>query len=270
MINETRLQEILPYYSVFDKKAEAFKKLLDDNKLSLTIDINTLLFQYKLNLFTDLLKVDKGLKFRYDLLKSDMAKRDLINSSVNLDGYTIVNELKVNITDLNTELERVNNNFRFDKYFAIPTMYVLVNQYTITISKYLQNQLISWNEKQINDLETIQNFRKLFDEIKKIFYKSTSSRELVAEIDGLFVDNNIDELKLWHRLNNIDKAKELDAEIERRRVEKYNSPAEVEKRRLQAITDEERRVRHEAEQAEAQERHRIKMAGYASLELKKG
>jgi len=75
--------------------AKKLIKHLEDFGLTPTTDIKAIKKEYKVILFNRLLEVDPGLKLKHEMLRTAEAKQKLLEETINLDGYTELNEAEM-------------------------------------------------------------------------------------------------------------------------------------------------------------------------------
>ncbi|MFD2720602.1 hypothetical protein ACFST9_17915 [Hymenobacter monticola] len=89
----------------FTTLAADYKALLAANDFPLTIDVELIKTTLRTQLFQKLLGADKGLKMRFDMLKSNEARLKLIGDTIDLTGYDIIDDIASAVK----ELERAYN-----------------------------------------------------------------------------------------------------------------------------------------------------------------
>ncbi|WP_147320793.1 hypothetical protein [Hymenobacter lapidiphilus] len=142
--------------------------------MKLSVDINDLLFQAKTTMFLKLVAVHSGLKMQYDMLKTDLSKQELINSTINLAGYSIVTDLTNALNDLHTSLNACNISLRSDNV-KMPTLSELVS-YQLSVTEYLKSFVIDWSDT---------NNSKVLDMVKQY---ATVVTDAVTMLKGLGFD----------------------------------------------------------------------------------
>ena len=146
MISLTEKQTLLAGSSKLQDAITTFKALVAANGLPITSDFNTLTTALKGQLFQKLLAVDKGLKMRFDLLKTDDAKIKLLNETVNLDGYTEVVEMQEELI----KIERLYNQLAvgfLQIHKAIPFK-VFVERWEMNVDNVLSAMLFDFSDKE--------------------------------------------------------------------------------------------------------------------------
>lgn len=109
MLNKKQYNDFLSKAAPVEAAAAAIVAKCNELGLTPTTDINQLREEYKTQLFAKLIAVDKGLKHRYEMHRTDRAKLDLINAHVSLDGYHEIEELQILIAAYNHIIPREFN-----------------------------------------------------------------------------------------------------------------------------------------------------------------
>ena len=91
----------------FTRLVTDYKALLTAEGLPLGIDVELLKTTVRTQLFQKLLSVDKGLKMRWDMLKSQDARLKLIADTIDLTGYDIVDSIAEGVKGLETAYKRI-------------------------------------------------------------------------------------------------------------------------------------------------------------------
>ncbi|RFP65587.1 hypothetical protein D0N36_07775 [Hymenobacter lapidiphilus] len=125
-------------------------------------------------MFLKLVAVHSGLKMQYDMLKTDLSKQELINSTINLAGYSIVTDLTNALNDLHTSLNACNISLRSDNV-KMPTLSELVS-YQLSVTEYLKSFVIDWSDT---------NNSKVLDMVKQY---ATVVTDAVTMLKGLGFD----------------------------------------------------------------------------------
>ncbi|MBD2716181.1 hypothetical protein KBK19_14155 [Microvirga sp. STR05] len=164
-VNEYNKTIAIPNYIKFNNLCIAYKKLLSDNGFPLTIDISRLTLIYKTALFEKLLSVDKGLKMKFDLLRTDASKIKMISDEIDLDGYDIIDELTDKINELQNLYSRLTIGNRWgntlERYISLQ---VLVDSHDLNLNPVVESWLIDWKGKE----RVKEYFENLFTEVDKI------------------------------------------------------------------------------------------------------
>ncbi|MFB9863434.1 hypothetical protein [Rufibacter immobilis] len=90
MITRESYQKVL--INPVSASANRLITFLKSKGLTPTVDVQAIKQELKNNLFERLLSVDAGLRMRHEMAKTDDAKRSLLETTVNLDGYTEIQE----------------------------------------------------------------------------------------------------------------------------------------------------------------------------------
>lgn len=172
-ITQTENDNALITYSTFIKSCGEYKALLTANELPVSVDISLLKTTLKTILFDKLLSVDKGLKMRYEMTKSDTGKIGLINSTINLEGYDIIPDLETRIKALGKMYWQIGfgvaalrNELPMEKFATLHGM---------DLQKLLLSFVIDWSKNQpVYDLflNLIPSFQLLHDSFKNAYQTS--------------------------------------------------------------------------------------------------
>ena len=172
-------------------------------------------FALKFNLFAKLLTVDKGLKMRYDLLQAEAAKRNLIEATIDLTGYTIVADLDNALQAMQRTLE-VGNRELFRDAVTVPTLSMLL-PYDLDIARYLQSQVLDWATKGRDEkYALLQRFALLLEDVEMLFISTGNTHrgmsQLWEDLAGVISIKGgiatLHELPAWELLAHLDRKDE--------------------------------------------------------------
>ncbi len=107
MISTTEKTVILSDNAPFLAQIKAYKDLLSANYFPVSIDVEYLKTVLRTQLFDRLCGVDKGLKMRFDMFKTNEAKLKLIAATIDLQGYDIVPEVEEAVKGLELAYNRI-------------------------------------------------------------------------------------------------------------------------------------------------------------------
>lgn len=96
-ITESECTEVLRRNARFVALCDNYRTLCETNDFPVSVDMKLLATVYRTQLFQQLLAVDKGLKARYEMLRTDAAKLKLITDTIDLSGYDILDTLESEI-----------------------------------------------------------------------------------------------------------------------------------------------------------------------------
>jgi hypothetical protein len=107
MITQVENTEARRYFAGFITQCTTYKSLLTTAGLPVSVDMDVLTGAYRQQLFDGLLKVDKGLKARYELLRTDDARAKLIADTINLDGHDVIDDAAAALQQLARTYQQV-------------------------------------------------------------------------------------------------------------------------------------------------------------------
>lgn len=135
----------------FIQKCEAFRALLTEHELPLSVNHNELKGVIRSQLFAKLLAVDAGLKMRFEMLRTEEAQQQLIATTIDLDGYEIVGQLERSIK----ELQSLYGSLMLPRgsFFCQPeregiSLSYLATAHGLDLSTWIQSQLMDWTGKE--------------------------------------------------------------------------------------------------------------------------
>lgn len=153
----------------------AFKALLTEHELPLSLNIDELTAVLRAQLFAKLLAVDAGLKMRFEMLRTEEAQQQLILSTIDLNGYEIVDTLKQMIAQLQQAFSRLS----FDQGPHVgqyllrngKTLHWLLTTYEFDIEQWLESERIDWTGKE----HVLAYFTTLASQLQKLrsVYRTT-------------------------------------------------------------------------------------------------
>ena len=108
MITQVENTEARRYFARFMTQCEAYKTLLTTAGLPVSVDLAQLQAAYRQQLFAGLLKADKGLQARYELLRTDEARQKLVADVINLDGHEAIDTAAAALRQLATTYQQLS------------------------------------------------------------------------------------------------------------------------------------------------------------------
>jgi hypothetical protein len=187
MITQLRYDELLPRYTEFTAAVAAYGALLTAHELPFSIDANGLLFAYKTQLFTKLVAVNKGLKMQYDMLKSDEVKQALINNTIDLSGYEVVNDIATGLQELHDTLTVANHALRGADKIEKPTLADLVG-FELSIAAYLKAHVIEWTADRAAVLHQVTEYANMVTSLESMLRGYGTKADAVGEFHRRLAD----------------------------------------------------------------------------------
>jgi hypothetical protein len=145
-LTQTEYEFELLQHAELIQRCDQYRALCIANQLPQTLDISLLAVSLQAQIFDKLLAVDKGLKARYDVLRSDTARLQLIATTVNLDGYDVVDELTEMGNTIRTLYDEIflgtaklNTSVSIENFDAVRGL---------DLAKLLQSYVIDWTGKE--------------------------------------------------------------------------------------------------------------------------
>jgi hypothetical protein len=171
----------------FMTKCDEYRALIAEHELPLSLDINTLTAALKSQQFTKLLAVDAGLKMRYEMLRTEEAQQQLINDTINLNGYDIVPNLERRITELQALYGRMMlyscNSWIVPERNGMP-LSMLASHHNLDLTNWLQSQLINWTGKE-HVLAYFTTLAKQVSQVRAIVRATRDSGATLATVLGM-------------------------------------------------------------------------------------
>ena len=148
-----------------------FKALVAENGLPVSDNIQTLETALRSQLFQKLLAVDKGLKLRWELLKTDEARIKLITDTVNLDGYSQVQEMQIALNTIERLYKQVYaNTFLYD---TVPFS-IFAEKWEMDLDAVLTSMVFDWTGKE-DVLEFFQNLAPSLAKLREVLRAAIST-----------------------------------------------------------------------------------------------
>ncbi|QIX62283.1 hypothetical protein HER32_14290 [Hymenobacter sp. BT18] len=181
----------------FIKQCEEYRALLQEHELPLSMDINTLTGVLRAQQFAKLLAFDKGLKMRFEMLRTEEAQQKLIADTIDLTGYAIVDELPRRIEGLQrtySGLMLTTGNRPAMLAREGYSLGQLLSQYGLDFNAWIEANAIDWTGKQ-HVLEFFRELAKPLTQLRTIYRKTRASdaslQHLVGpQIAGYFTDES--------------------------------------------------------------------------------
>jgi hypothetical protein len=134
----------------FCTKCAEFRALLTEHELPLSVDLDKLKDAIRAQLFARLLAVDKGLKMRFEMLRTEEAQHKLVTETIDLAGYTIIDEMSRRIQELQSFWGSVR--FRWGAHWLSPekdgvTLAFLASSYGLDPAAWINSQAYDWTGK---------------------------------------------------------------------------------------------------------------------------
>lgn len=181
----------------FIERCEAYRVLLTEQELPLTLDLERLKTELRNQLFAKLLTVDAGLAMRWEMLRSEEAQRKLVLDTVDLTGYEIVPELSKHIQSITAYYSRICfwAESGYHDVARVLTLDRLVSGYDLDLAKWIDEQVFSWKEEEIALLDFFRHeLAPQLEKARRIIRASKSSgatlRETLNYMSGFFTDSS--------------------------------------------------------------------------------
>ncbi len=107
MITQTENAATIAANADFIARVADYKALLTAEGLPVSIDVELLKTTLRTQLFQKLLSADKGLKMRWDMLKSQDARLKLIGDTIDLTGYEVVDTIAEAVKGLEMAYKKI-------------------------------------------------------------------------------------------------------------------------------------------------------------------
>lgn len=132
----------------FITRVAAYKALLTAEGLPLSIDVELLKTTLRTQLFQKLLSADKGLKMRWDMLKSQDARLKLIADTIDLAGYDIVDAITEAVKGLETAYNRIYVRGVAGSAKNIAPFAQFADVYGLDLGALLDSRTFDWTGKE--------------------------------------------------------------------------------------------------------------------------
>lgn len=199
MISSTENKQYRHRAAPFMVAVDTYKALLAAHNLTFSVDAAAVLTQYRTQLFAPLLAADKGLKMRWELLKTDAARVALVNATIDLTGYELADAVAAQLAALRETYRRQAHNWGVSMYswegFAL--------QYQLDVPAVLDSMTVDLSDKQ-DIVAFLARYRTLLEEARTVFvaagYLDTSStaRDAALVVMGSYDDaGQVKETAVW-------------------------------------------------------------------------
>lgn len=155
------------------QKVVDYKALLTAQELPFSIDMAVLTTTIRTQLFQKLLSVDKGLKMRWDMLKTDEARLKLITDTIDLNGYEIVEQLDSAVKGLESAYNRIYMPSLGMLYKFMPFAQ-LAETYELDLQAMLDKRTYDWTGRE-HALAYFNELAPKLTELRDIFRAGVST-----------------------------------------------------------------------------------------------
>ena len=180
-LTATERAEALAANVPFIVLCDEYKALCAVNDLPLSVDVPTLVTHIQSALFDKLLSIDKGLKARYEMLRSDTAKLKMIADNVDLTGYDIVDTLRAAVAALTSAYRRVwvgsallHKNVTFEQFADVAEL---------DLPALLDGYVLDWTGKA-HVLACFQSLAPALEKLRDMFRAGISTHYTLADTLG--------------------------------------------------------------------------------------
>ncbi|MBD2769677.1 hypothetical protein IC235_17440 [Hymenobacter sp. BT664] len=144
MLTQAENAEARRNYTYFEDQCTAYKALLATASLPFSTDLDVVTSAYRQQLFDGLLKIDQGLKARYELLRTEEGRQKLVAETINLDGHDVIDEVATSLQQLRATYQRIglpgnegylHQAIHFDSFASM---------FNLDLGKALDGQTIKW------------------------------------------------------------------------------------------------------------------------------
>lgn len=147
----------------FMERCAVYKRLLINLDLPFSVDLPTLDTAYGQQLFEGLLKLDKGLKARYDLLRTDEGRQKLVADTISTAGHEVVDQVGAALKALTSAYRSVSlghEGWLHSKY----DLGQFANWYELDLGKVLDALTIDWGSQA----HVLTYFKTLGEELQRL------------------------------------------------------------------------------------------------------
>jgi hypothetical protein len=218
MITQTQYDKVAASLMVkeYSDKVTAFKDYLKSLNLTYQVDYDMIELEFKTQLFTKLMAVDKGLALEFNtLLKTNEAKAAKINQKIDLDGYSEPVAIKAMIAELQFLHNKV---FTTSKDYGHITYNKLVTDFAGDPLAFIKLSVIDWTGLEKHK-ELFDNYFTALTALVPVFrdelgYSTSNGNTVVGEllyvtdwdyINDKFVGYSAKEVALHYKLKQLKK-----------------------------------------------------------------
>jgi len=180
MITQLEKDTILTQYAGFIQQTIDFKALVATNGLPVTSHLPTLETAFKSQIFQKLLAVDKGLKMRFELLKTDEARVKLIDAHVDIDGYEDVATMRNVLLVLEQQYNRISLGVMHGRLFNLVPFDVFTDHYKMDLEALVSGFVFDWTGKE-DVLEYVQGLAPALEQLRTVFRAVHSTSVTLAD-----------------------------------------------------------------------------------------
>ncbi|TGE24767.1 hypothetical protein E5K00_06050 [Hymenobacter aquaticus] len=175
----------------FINQCEEFRALLVEHELPMSFDLEKLKGVLRAQLFAKLLAVDKGLKMRFEMLRTEEAQQKLVADTIDLSGYTIVDNLGRLIAQLQQGWSRLQ--LRRGRWFCQPerdgvSLNTLATAHNLDFNQWLQSREMDWRGKE-HVLAYFEELGKTLAQVRALHRATRDSGASLAHTFGPAVAN---------------------------------------------------------------------------------
>lgn len=189
MLLKTQYTELVMQAKPLQNKIDEFKQYTVDNNLPFTTDYALLMKVLKVNLFHEYMSVDKSLEYEFkNMLKTEQAKAQRIESKINLDGY----EQPVIVCQYLSEIKEGVKRFNSANY-TLPNMIDsrLISEYNGSIGYFYKQYIVGFAGLE-KEKKLAEDFTDILNKVLKlgVYFQNIDSvtnlfnNALLAETSG--------------------------------------------------------------------------------------
>jgi hypothetical protein len=179
MITKTENAATVAVHADFTRLVTEYKALLTAQGLPLSIDVELLKTTLKTQLFQKLLGADKGLKMRFDMLKSQDARLRLVSETVDLAGYDIVDTLAQAVKGLETAYKKIYTQ-GLGFMWQVVTFAQFADAYELDLAALLDSFTYDWTGKE-HVLAYVQGLGAKVEQLRDILRATVGSHYTFAD-----------------------------------------------------------------------------------------
>lgn len=181
MITQTEKTATVAANADFTRLVTEYKALLTAQELPFSIDVDMLRTTVRTQLFQKLLGVDKGLKMRFDMLKSQEARIKLVTDTIDLTGYDAVDAIAEGVKGLETAYNRIFVSGFFARASSVVPFAQFAEVYALDLAAMLDARTFDWAGKE-HVLEYFQQLGNKLGQLRTIMQAGVGTHYTLADV----------------------------------------------------------------------------------------
>ncbi|WP_151088042.1 hypothetical protein [Hymenobacter baengnokdamensis] len=164
MLTPTESAALRQEHADFMQRCTSYKALLTNSGLPFSVDLPTLTTAYGQQLFEQLLTLDKGLKARYDLLRTDEGKQKLLAATIDTAGHEVMDQVSAALTALTQAYQGISLGMSLGWLHNKYSLAQFAQYYELDLARVLEALTIDWTGKEY----VLAYFTQIGDELTRL------------------------------------------------------------------------------------------------------